>query len=229
MESDQPGTKVNVTLFDYKPGCRPATTSFTKTKDLRNILDSGDPKAPKLESADALILRLFLVEDPSCQLVELFGSRFNIDPLFFQAHVDYNHDVQCLKAPRLLASRTHRQWSKLQHLRMRDETMGSKSPLEPPKFNVGRDSYTITGQHNWRVEHVTEARTTIWIGRCPIDSGTMVGLVLLDTHFASGQSIYTDQDSCVPTPDLNVPFPQSLPLPTESWFDGIKEMTLRYP
>jgi hypothetical protein len=113
IASKESWTSINVTSFDHRPGTRTATTSFTNIQDLRKALCPNDPKAAPSGSSDAPVLRLFLVEDPSFPLVELFGSRFNVDPLFFGAHFK---DKLSSEPPRLLATGLHRQWLQLRHV-----------------------------------------------------------------------------------------------------------------
>jgi hypothetical protein len=88
IESNQSWTKSKVTLFDHALETGAATMSFTDIQKLRDSLYYDDQSASGPRLSDTTTFRLFIVRDLSHDLVELFGSRFNIDPLFFEAHVD---------------------------------------------------------------------------------------------------------------------------------------------
>jgi hypothetical protein len=229
IASKESWTPVNVTSFDYRPGTRPATTSFTDIQDLRKALYRNGPKASPSGSSDAPVLRLFLLEDPSCPMVELFGSRFNIDPLFFEAHVRYEEPSARFSAPRLLASVTHRQWFQLENVRLLNFLSNKTDKYTTRNINTYRRTREIQSRNFPYATSIRETLTTVWIGQDHRFPGTTIGIVLLDYVITVGDAVSEDPDSCVPTPDLKTALSQALPASTESSFENIVEMTSRYP
>jgi hypothetical protein len=71
-----------VTQIDFRQGHAPEKRDFFSSSSLEEALkgtnaSTSDPDA-----------RIYIVEDLSTKMIEIFGSKFNIDPHFFRSQVD---------------------------------------------------------------------------------------------------------------------------------------------
>jgi hypothetical protein len=213
----------DVVLLAHDTGTRPVTKSFTNIPDLQNVLYPDDLNKLSSNTSAAPSLRLFFLQGLSDDLMDLFGSRFQIDPLFFQAHVELSRFGRRLEEPRLLASGLYRQWFQLQSPQIRQKPRHSLNVDDIYECHIMMMSEKVWGHI------ITESRTTVWIGQDQSSPGTTIGVVLLDPAITVGGQVLQDPDSCVPTPDLKTAFSHSLPGPTGSAFENIVELASRYP
>ncbi|KAJ4312397.1 hypothetical protein N0V94_007465 [Neodidymelliopsis sp. IMI 364377] len=116
-EQEKRCARTNLTFIEYRPETKPQVTPITSDIALAETLDtlSNDTSAPPL--------RLFLVEDLSRRVIELLGSRFDVDPLFFREQIqDYvwnnTRDPWAMPAS-LVASKKQRSWFQLRNVRLR--------------------------------------------------------------------------------------------------------------
>lgn len=77
-------SRTSVAMLDFMPGRETTRTDFKPGRDLFGTL--SDPG----NNHDDIYARLFVVEGLSRDVIEGFGARFDIDPLFFRGHIsDY--------------------------------------------------------------------------------------------------------------------------------------------
>lgn len=78
--------RTNVSVLDYPlNGTKIQLREFHQAENLRCYLSEIDEFQGHNED---LTLRLFVVEDLSREVIEALGSHFDIDPMFFRAHVE---------------------------------------------------------------------------------------------------------------------------------------------
>jgi hypothetical protein len=75
--------KTNIKFIEYRPAENPQPISIETPAVLQDTLQSLS--YDRLKDPP---LRLFIVEDLSQQVIELLGSRFDIDPLFFREQIE---------------------------------------------------------------------------------------------------------------------------------------------
>lgn len=209
----------------------PATLRAALLDMRSSIVDEAHPSAG--EKMDVLI-----VGDLAPLVMEELGSRYKIDPRFFEDHIRYE-DVPDNR--RLLTSGIHRQWFQIRNSRRDDvktlvpfresNIVRPRSAL--PQVGERREKYSMhIFEEAGTVKPATvETRTSIWIGQDPASPNTTIGIVLLDSAEREWQlsSHMHMRDPCVATPDmdsLSTNVEGQLP-PT--WYDYIIDMTMRYP
>lgn len=208
-------------------------TPFTSLSELKNALHDTTPSLPEQTGPDdnSPVLKLFLVEDISGDVVELFGSRYRVDPTFFESHVA---EHSWLEVGKLLTSITRRQWSQIQNpiLREFQTTQTTNKFLQSRQSNVARhnryvpESYDPTSPTHFTTPGV---KTTIWIGQDDLCPNTTIGIVLLDPVRYVGAGVITDRDACVATSAWENVHTTSHTRAQGTWYDDIVEMTVRNP
>ena len=74
--------RTHVTQIDFRQGHEPQKYDFISSSSLEQALNENNPST---SDPDA---RIYIVEDLSSKVVEMLGSKFNIDPHFFRSHVN---------------------------------------------------------------------------------------------------------------------------------------------
>jgi hypothetical protein len=230
---DERLTRIRVELFEYGSEGTAAVNSLTNIHELQIALHSNNTRTSNHDSAETPSLRLFLIEDISYDVVELLGSRFNIDPLFFEAYVDHDNlaTPPLSKGQRLRMSAMYRQWFRLQSVRLHfqlDHNDIINDRKQSECFNINRRCYPRHPYGSFKLG-ITDTRTTIWIGNDLACANITIGIVLVDPTIAGGKWLSRDRDACVHMPNLNKLEAYSLPKRPDSWYGEIVEMTSRYP
>jgi hypothetical protein len=182
---------------------------------------------------------LFLVEDLSRDVVEMLGSKFDIDPLFFREQiVDYswfNTRDPWAMAPSLMASMRHRDWFRIRNVRLRYFTSNRSfhnAQLESRTFNVQRrpDDDENTWLYMDKVGAtvaMTRTKTSIWIGNNGPNGRGTIGIVLLDPTVREGTPLWYGHTNWLPVPSMNG---QGSPeMPPDTLFEQIVRATATYP
>jgi hypothetical protein len=224
-------------LIEHSKGIEPATTSKIEFDELDACL------CDKAESADAQaisnpdkILRLFLVEDFSHDIIESLGSRFSIDPLFFREQLGaivFDKD----DPPALHSTKKRRQWFTIRNVRLRyhtgDESI-TNAMAEVRKFNV---------QRNFEIEprrkqyghipgpafSIISTQTTVWVSKDKRYHNSPVGIVLLDPTISEGTPEWGHRTNWLPMPDMDSDIQPPKFLTSGSWYTDIVQMTAIYP
>ncbi|OCK81472.1 hypothetical protein K432DRAFT_442327 [Lepidopterella palustris CBS 459.81] len=115
-ELEERSQRTKVTLLQMSQG-QSTKTEFNSPNNLEKGL------ADFLESIiKEALLRLF-VKDLSRQIIELLGSKFDINPMLFRKHIDdyswYNTRDPWTVAPSLIAAMNHRNWFPIRNVRLR--------------------------------------------------------------------------------------------------------------
>lgn len=125
--------RVHVVILDFEYGKGLATYEFRSHGDLVHFLSSNDWKDEKGH------VRLFVVEDLSSAVIELLGSRFDIDPCFFRAHLSdyvwYNMRDPWFKMPLIYSRLVSNAHFTLRYLQPR--YFGNKDSIETAKQQIG--------------------------------------------------------------------------------------------
>ncbi|KAF1945374.1 hypothetical protein EJ02DRAFT_53692 [Clathrospora elynae] len=234
-ELKQRADKTKITYIEYQPATAPKTTPINNPEALREILHALEDDRAKDPP-----LRLFLVEDLSRQVIELLGSRFDIDPLFFREQIDdyvwHNTRDPWAMPPSLMSNMKHRQWFRMRNVRLRyyrSEEAFQESRLEANSWNVLRRP--DNDENRWRyqdrdgaVVSIIRTRTTVWIGKDKRCGNGTVGIVLLDPTVSQGQNLWYSRTNWLPTPKMDTKLYPSIKS-SVSWYEDIVQMTAAFP
>lgn len=117
-------------------------------------------------------LQVTVVEDLSREVIEMLGSRFKMDHLFFREQIEV-HTWLSIRDPRattpnLIANSKRRNWFCVRNVRLRyfsSREQFEGSWLESNQFNVVRRPFA-DGSSSF--VSIIQTRTTIWIGKDPV-------------------------------------------------------------
>jgi hypothetical protein len=251
-EQEERLTRTNITFIEYRPAEEPKVTPIKEhtvlDETLKGLVVAGNGPAP---------LRLFIVEDLSQRVIELLGTRFDVDPLFFREQIDdfvwHNLRDPWMNPPSLTSSTKQRSWFRLRNMRLRyhkTEASYDTTRLESNDWNVLRrpdndnnhwahrdevardENGTIVSK---AVVSILRTRTTIWIGKDKKCGNGTVGIVLLDPTAREGQPLWYDRSNWLPTPGMDKeppPMSEETQPSSESpktWYTDIVSMTAAYP
>ncbi|CAO2649151.1 Nn.00g101000.m01.CDS01 [Neocucurbitaria sp. VM-36] len=234
-EREQRANKTNVTFIEYQPATAPTTTPITTAIALKEVLHALEHDRSKEPP-----LRLFVVEDLSQQVIELLGSRFDIDPLFFREQIDdyvwHNTRDPWAQPPSLMSNMKHRQWFRIRNMRLRyynSKEIFEESRLEANTWNVLRRP--DNDENHWHyqdregaVVSIMRTRTTVWIGKDKKCGNGTVGIVLLDPTVSQGQPLWYDRTNWLPTPRMDTNAIPSIKS-SVSWYEDVVQMTAAFP
>lgn len=116
--------RTNVCVIDYKTGRLPVSTNFKDSSKLQDFLKTLEGTSTKPDA------RLVIVEDLSRDVIEVLGTRYDIDPCFFRSHIsDYLYNA------------TRDRWAELPTLDIdnRKRNYFTLSYLRPSYFRSGAD------------------------------------------------------------------------------------------
>jgi hypothetical protein len=232
---DHRANRTNITFIEYQPTIAPTTTPIKTPMELKEVLHALED-----DHARQPPLRLFIVEDLSQQVIELLGSRFDIDPQFFREQIDdyvwHNTRDPWAMPPSLMSNMKHRQWFRMRNMRLRyheTEQSYQDSRLEANSWNVLRRP-DDDGNH-WHyqdkpgaVVSMLRTRTTVWIGKDKRCGNSTVGIVLLDPTVSQGKPLWYDRTNWLPVPKMDT---QTIPAikSSVSWYEDIVQMTAAFP
>jgi len=222
-------TKTNVTIVEHMPNTKPTFISVDKVEGLRIALsDEGTASQSPLGTAQPT-MRLYIVEDLSTDVVELLGSRYNIDPLFFSTQYNFRgYRYRGLsEALRLQVSKKNRKWFHIDNVRIHWDISQSFSwgPEDDntQNFNIVRD---LDSHHTGRGQEyisILSTRTAFWLGKDG-EGGPLVGIVLLDPTNPIFRGGYRDKS--IPRPTTTSESEQAPDRKT--WYSDIVETSSRF-
>jgi hypothetical protein len=232
--------KTNITLLDYSPGQTSLTRSIKDVDRLKEVLAELPVSHTTPENKQAP-LRIFIVEDLSRQVIELLGSRFGVDPLFFREHIEC-HSWQGVRdpwatTPDLTSNVRRRPWFSVRNLRLRyhrTKASFSKAYSETASWNIKRrceddGNYFKYQDHADAVVAMTLTCSTIWVGKDTSWSEAPVGIVLVDPTVTEGCPLWYGRGNWQPMPDHDVLWPVTNDLNSASWFTDIVNATTTFP
>jgi hypothetical protein len=218
-------------------------SSTGKTKDIK--LDTASALREAVDStwdqtSGAPPFRLFVIEDLSQQVIEILGSRFDIDPLFFREQIaDYNwfntRDPWAM-APNLMAGMKHRSWFRMRHVRFRympDRESYERARHQSNVFNVFRrpdddETHWSYLDKPGSLIAMTRTRTSIWVGKDPRNEQEKVAVVLVDPTVTEGQPLWGGPVNWRLPPCMNDETPRGSAAP-QALYDLILQATSSYP
>lgn len=234
-ERERRTNRTKLTFVEYGSSPTPEIDCIEEVGKLREVLDGLGHEAGKQAP-----LRLFVVEDLSQQVIELLGSRFDIDPLFFREQIE-DYVWNTLRAPgampsSLMADTKNRQWLCVRNLRLsyHDSQLDfDESTKETHSWNVKRRLDNDNNHWSWADKEgalvsMLRTRTTIWVGSDSKCGGGTVGVVLLDPTVTHGKPLWYDRTNWLPIPSMTT---KSIPniKSSVSWYDDIVQITKLFP
>ncbi|KAH7072654.1 hypothetical protein BKA63DRAFT_416677 [Paraphoma chrysanthemicola] len=234
-EHDRRTHKTVMTFIEFEPAVRPKPKEISSPTQLRELFQSLSNDTVKQAP-----LRLFIVEDLSQQVIELLGSRFDIDPMFFREQIDeyvwYNVRDPWAQPPSLMSNLKHRNWFRLRNMRLRyykTDAEFQKARFETNAWNVLRRP--DNDENHWKYQDSEDAvistmrtRTSMWIGKDKECNDATVGIILLDPTVSQGQPLWHDRTNWLPIPGMHAPSGPTFKA-SESWYKDIVNMTIVYP
>jgi hypothetical protein len=160
--------RVHITQIDFKKGEKPERYEYNDRVSLNAALNSAGAPSSQPDA------RMYVVEDLSRDMIELLGSKFNVDPHFFRSHLnDYMWNavvVDGVEQRDLDIIRRKRSHFMLRYLRSRyyRNTKAFENALEQSaNFNVLRQidsdrsrEYLMDG--NGAAVCLMRAKTSLW-------------------------------------------------------------------
>ncbi|KAF2745694.1 hypothetical protein M011DRAFT_405978 [Sporormia fimetaria CBS 119925] len=226
-------SKTNVKMLGFSASAKVEEVDLGTSNELKSALDAKP-------GHDDINFRLFVVEDLSREVIELLGSRLEIDPFFFREQIgDYNwyntRDAWAMP-PNLTAGMNHRNWFRMRHVRFRyieDDDMYEKARTESEGFNVFRRPDDDETQWSFMDKPgsmivMTRTRSSIWIGRDPQNPDLNVGVVLLDPTITQGYPLWLGPANWAPPPAMKLEAPPTTPRPKDL-FNLVLQATQSYP
>jgi hypothetical protein len=227
-------TKTAVTFLEHKPNMRPSVTSLVKSEDLERALFGEIATLANVQTdpAQEWTLTMFLVEDLSTDVVESFGSRFGIDPLFFGNHfnnlplqVNYRSKRTSYEPMRLNATKISRDWFTLENVRLLEyDDLGAK--MEARSYTRDFNMVRILGYCPWGDESdgwhnlLVPTKTSFWIDKDGHNHDAIVVIILMDpTPGSKWKDSFRDE--CISISRI------SLEKRSRSWCERIVDLTSR--
>lgn len=235
QDREERAARTKVTMIEYTSNQKVKEANLTSGSALKEaLLDSP------FKSSEAPTFRLFLVEDLSQQVIEVLGSRFDVDPLFFREQIAdytwfYTRDPWAM-APPLMAGMKHRDWFRMRHVRFRylhNKESYERARHESNDFNIFRrldddDSHWLYLDAPGSIIAMIRTRTTIWMGKDPRNEQENVGIVLLDPTISEGSPLWYGPTNWRIPPSLNHAEPTRAGMP-DSLFNLVTQATSSYP
>ncbi|KAK5716895.1 hypothetical protein LTR17_016267 [Elasticomyces elasticus] len=218
---EERAAKCNVCVLDFEDGKAVNNATYQSTASLNARLNTPLP------TAEQPPIRLIISEDLSRDVVELLGSKYDVDPLFFRSHIgDYlfhNTRDPWVELPDLDVIARQRCHFNVQYLRARyfktDESF-KNAEQESGSFNVLRrlDSdrsrkrlqNTLLDLSGASVT-LTRSKTSLWVkpGRNPEDP--IVAILLVDPTVSEGHPQWGGYNPFDNTPSMHSLEPVSAP------------------
>ena len=188
--------RTNVSMLTFEPHSTVRRVDFSTSRDLAEALNGP------ANDHDDTSARLFVVEDLSKDVIESFGSRFDVDPLFFRTHIsDYmwnNTRDPWVELPNLDFMASKRSYLHVRYVRtryFRTEEELSHARFEAGGFNVLR---RIDKDGNW-VEGadipgsdvgLIRSNVSLWIRPNRNEQTGVLGILLIDPTISAGYPLW---------------------------------------
>ncbi|KAK5115687.1 hypothetical protein LTR62_000776 [Meristemomyces frigidus] len=209
---DERAARCKVTVLDYDDTTLVNTTHFTDAELLRTA------REPARRVGEPPPIRLIIAEDLSRDLVEVLGSTFDIDPLFFLSHIgDYlfhNTRDRWVELPDLDVVMRRRPFFNLSFLRARyfkDEPAFQHAEKESGWFNVLRRLDSDRSRKRLQDSlldkkgasvTLSRSKASLWMKpRGPEDA--IIGLLLVDPTVQEGSPLWGGYRPFDATPSMH--------------------------
>ncbi|KAK4954950.1 hypothetical protein LTR10_007142 [Elasticomyces elasticus] len=227
---EERAAKCKVCVLDFEDGKATSEVTYENTASLDIRLNTPLP------SAEQPPIRLIISEDLSRDVVELLGSKYDIDPLFFRSHIDdylfHNTRDPWVELPDLDVVTRQRCHFNVQYLRARyfktDESF-KKAEQDSGSFNVLRrlDSdrsrrqlqNTLLDMSGASVT-LTRSKTSLWVKPRLNPQEPIVAILLVDPTVSEGHPQWGGYNPFSNTPSMHSQGPVSAPSHT-SLFDDV--------
>ncbi|KAK0720975.1 hypothetical protein B0H67DRAFT_210102 [Lasiosphaeris hirsuta] len=188
--------RTNVTRLDFGTD-EVKSKDFDKAEELKKDLESGQQESPA-----NLEFRLFVVEDLSRDVIEILGSKLNIDPSFFRSQIMdyawYNVRDPYRDPPSLNITARHRPWVQLRFVTARyyPTHKDFKEAFNLSQtFNVmRRPDEDENNQGFWDDPEakigISRTRASLWVNPLTHSPGPRIGVLLLDPTIDEGQPLW---------------------------------------
>ncbi|TKA68572.1 hypothetical protein B0A55_08899 [Friedmanniomyces simplex] len=211
----------SVCVMDFNDGQAVSKAFFDNTTALQASLETP------LQGAEKPPIRLVIAEDLSRDLVELLGSTYDIDPLFFLSHIgDYlfhNTRDRWVELPDLDVVARQRSHFNVQYLRARyfqTPELFNKAEQESGSFNVLRrlDSdrsrkrlqNTLLDVNGASVT-LSRSKTSLWIKPRDNPQDPIIAVLLVDPTVQEGRALWGGYRPFSNTPSMHAPEPIEAP------------------
>jgi hypothetical protein len=184
-------SRTKVAMLDFSQDGQSTRNDFTSIGQLSNMF-----KDPTF-SHDPTHARLFIVEDLSRDLIETFGAKYDIDPLFFRGQInDYlwfnSRDpwVELADLAHIVSERNYYNFRYMSSRYFADQNSFDLGTEECGSFNVlrrldhDRSSFVIQDPKNAAVALV-RSKASLWIRRNQAGESGVLGEFLYQTEIES--------------------------------------------
>ncbi|KAF2272729.1 uncharacterized protein EI97DRAFT_385072 [Westerdykella ornata] len=222
-ERAERASRTKITMMDFDGTGKTKEVFLSSTVALKEALDDRpSPDCP----AEPPTFRILMVEDLSRDVIEILGSRYDVDPLFFREQIAeynwYNTRDAWAMAPNLMVGIKHRQWETYE--KARDESNSFNVARRPDDDETHWSYLDKPGS----LVVMTRTRTSIWIGKDPQNEHQSVGIVLVDPTVSEGFPLWGGPANFTLPPSMHDANPPKRQTPT-ALYDLILQATLSYP
>jgi len=198
QDKQERASRTKVAVLEFGPSIAVKRTDCTTITQLSEILN-----LPQRGSTD-VNGRLYIVEDLSSDVIEAFGTRFDIDPLFFRSQLsDYmwnNTRDPWVALPSLNIVSRKRSFFSIRYFQpryFRDEASVEKADQEAGSFNVlrrmdnnrpweGTDIFDVKGSDVGLVR----SKMSLWIRKNKPNETEVVGILVVDPTIEAGYPLW---------------------------------------
>ncbi|KAI1435797.1 hypothetical protein GGR50DRAFT_288608 [Xylaria sp. CBS 124048] len=200
--------RTNVRVLDYYPAevKKTAYTSATALRESLGWAGGGHEEDPSLQ------FRLYVVEDLSRDVIEMLGTKFNVEPDFFRAQIAdfawYNVCDRWRIPPLLDITSRSQNWLQLRYVTaryFRSKESFQSSFKQADAFNVlRRVDDDLSNKSAWdepdAIVGLTRSRAALWLQPEPILKEPRIGILLLDPTVKQGVPLWRGRRTLWPTP-----------------------------
>ncbi|KAL8765973.1 MAG: hypothetical protein Q9209_007120 [Squamulea sp. 1 TL-2023] len=210
-------SRVKVALLEFRADSITRQDILT-TADLASLLANTSIKSK------SSIPCLFVVEDLSRDVIEILGSRLDVDPMFFRGHISdyawYNTRDPWIELPDLDIVSRNRPFFHVRYTRtryFRDPKSYSRARLEAGAFNVLRrinhDGSWVPGADIPGSDvGMVRSKMSFWVQpRKTKGPDPVTGILLVDPSITEGFSLWGDYNDFAPCPSIADELPPRQP------------------
>lgn len=200
-------TCVAIIDFSVEANEKPKTTFIGTIGELRELFD--DPQFSHAPDHP----RLYIMEDLSRDMVEEFGSRYDVDPLLWRGHIsDYmwyktkDPWVELDELPHLVREKTFYNFRYIHPRYFEDKESHSRATIEAGKMNVLRsldsDQYSERLPDSEERVFLCRSKASLWIQPRRNGKNNTFGILVVDPTFQEGYPLWSGYRNFEETPEL---------------------------
>ncbi|KAF5662034.1 metal ion transmembrane transporter [Fusarium circinatum] len=227
--------RTNIAILDFDLSGNSTCKRLTNADDLQAELRREGNVNPDTSS-----LRLLVVEDLSRGVIEMLGSKFDIDSTLFRSHIDdyswYNIRDRWMEPPTLRARKKHQNWTQVRFVRPRYFKTGESFQTgrdESNRFNVFRRP--DDDQNQWpymdgdAVVGITRTKISVWVSKDDSPGSGITGIVLVDPTVKEGFPLWHGYQNWAPIPGMHEAALPPSGAPRMSLFEDVIHLMSKYP